>query len=75
MFRGTPEIGEGVPVSGFSTPQLELLAGVSLLEGRPEREPALFEDTKAPEIQLWRGLVWQPCAKDSESLVRDSQLR
>ena len=53
MFRGTPEIGEGVPVSGFSTPQLELLAGVSLLEGRPEREPALFEDTKAPEIQLW----------------------
>ena len=25
---------------------------VSYLEGEPE-EPALFEDTKAPEIQLW----------------------
>ena len=40
--------------AGLHTPQLELLAGVSLLdEGR--RKPALFEDTKTPEIQLWSG--------------------
>ena len=29
---------------------------VSYLEGEPE-EPALFEDTKAPEIQLWSFFV------------------